>query len=301
MKKLMIAAAVAAMTAGAFAGNCSEDPVVDCQDVFTVKFTGKTASENADLTYKTVQKISFKGTLLIDADYVTEALSGKVGKQKYEITPGRTSGSPVLFSMPGVEVNEATPINLESYAAPVVHMMGRMGYDFFDQKGLNSGKGILHPIDTSIRSSLACLGFPSWKPAEPHNRETRHIFTEGDSDNDDSMEVEVHAITLPEEEVVEQPAPPKLEDSTDTTLDELSKINLGTNMCPKPTFISKSMANSEVQAYVELLRDYMDVFDWGYEDMPGLDPKVAVHKLVVSRSLCPIKQGQRRMRPELQE
>ena len=85
MKKLMIAAAVAAMTAGVFAGNCSDDPVVDCQDVFTVKFTGKTAAENADLTYKTVQKISFKGYLLIDADYVTEELTGKVGKQKYDL------------------------------------------------------------------------------------------------------------------------------------------------------------------------------------------------------------------------
>ena len=70
-------------------------------------------------------------------------------------------------------------------------------------------------------------------------------------------------------------------------------------MCPKPTFISKSMTDSEVQTYTELLKDYMDVFSWGYEDMPGLDPKVAVHKLAVSHSLCPVKQGQRRMRPEL--
>lgn len=72
-------------------------------------------------------------------------------------------------------------------------------------------------------------------------------------------------------------------------------------MCPKPTFISKSVENSEVQAYIELLKDYMDVFAWGYEDMPGLDPKVVVHKLAVSRSLHPVKQGQRCMRQELQE
>jgi hypothetical protein len=84
MKKLMIAAAVAAMTAGVFAGNCAEEPDdPDCALVMTVKFSGKTATEK-DLEYKTVQKISGKGVLTI-ADYVTEVLAVKVGKEKYDI------------------------------------------------------------------------------------------------------------------------------------------------------------------------------------------------------------------------
>lgn len=33
--------------------------------------------------------------------------------------------------------------------------------------------------------------------------------------------------------------------------------------------------------------------------MPGLDPSIAVHKLAVSSDKRPVKQGQRRMRPEL--
>lgn len=84
MKKLMIAAAVAAMTAGAFAGNCAEDPVdVDCALVMTVKFSGKTATEK-NLEYKTVQKISGKGVLTL-TDYATEVLEVKVGKAKYDV------------------------------------------------------------------------------------------------------------------------------------------------------------------------------------------------------------------------
>lgn len=89
MKKLMIAAAVAAMTAGTFAAsNCAEDPVEsDCALVLNVKFSGKTATETetkkGDM-YKTVQKISGKGVLSI-SDYVTEVLSVKVGKNKYDI------------------------------------------------------------------------------------------------------------------------------------------------------------------------------------------------------------------------
>lgn len=85
MKKLMVAAAVAAMTAGAFAGECGEDPETpDCKTVFTVKFSGKTATEYKD-TYKTAQKISAKGYLLISPDYVQEKFSTlKVGSDKYE-------------------------------------------------------------------------------------------------------------------------------------------------------------------------------------------------------------------------
>ena len=70
MKKLMIAAAVAAMTAGAFAAsNCAEEPDdPECALVLNVKFSGKTATETetkkGDM-YKTVQKISGKGTLVM--------------------------------------------------------------------------------------------------------------------------------------------------------------------------------------------------------------------------------------------
>jgi hypothetical protein len=42
-----------------------------------------------------------------------------------------------------------------------------------------------------------------------------------------------------------------------------------------------------------------DVFAWSYEEILGLDPMVAMHKLVVDKNACPIKQGQRRYRPEL--
>ena len=33
--------------------------------------------------------------------------------------------------------------------------------------------------------------------------------------------------------------------------------------------------------------------------MPGLDPKIAVHRLAIRKELRPVKQPQRRFRPEL--
>ena len=48
-----------------------------------------------------------------------------------------------------------------------------------------------------------------------------------------------------------------------------------------------------------MLLDYKDVFAWSYKEMPGLDPKVAVHQLMVKHGVRLIKQAQRWFWPEL--
>jgi len=96
-----------------------------------------------------------------------------------------------------------------------------------------------------------------------------------------------------------QPALPKMDDGGQATIDELREINLGTTDEPKPIFVSIILNNEEVVQYEQLLREYKDVFAWGYQDMPSLDPSVAVHKLAISEGVKPIKQPQWRFRPEL--
>ena len=49
------------------------------------------------------------------------------------------------------------------------------------------------------------------------------------------------------------------------------------------------------------MREFIDVFTWNYEDMPGLDPQVAMHRLNINPDAKPIKQQQRRFRPEIME
>ncbi|KAA0058832.1 uncharacterized protein E6C27_scaffold803G00300 [Cucumis melo var. makuwa] len=50
---------------------------------------------------------------------------------------------------------------------------------------------------------------------------------------------------------------------------------------------------------MSLLTGYRDIFSWLYKEMLGLDPKVAVHHLVIKPGYRPIKQAQRRFRPKL--
>ena len=88
--------------------------------------------------------------------------------------------------------------------------------------------------------------------------------------------------------------PQVLEDGGQATVHELKELNLGTNENPRPIYVSMLLSSFEEKSYFELLLNYKDVFAWSYKEMPGLDPKVAVHQLMVKNGVRPIKQAQRR-------
>ena len=78
------------------------------------------------------------------------------------------------------------------------------------------------------------------------------------------------------------------------TEDKVVQINLGDEANPKPIFISESLSPSEKKDLISLVREYIDVFAWNYEDIPGLDPRVAMHRLNINTDVKPVKQQQRR-------
>ena len=49
----------------------------------------------------------------------------------------------------------------------------------------------------------------------------------------------------------------------------------------------------EKEELIVLVKEYIDVFAWNYEDMPGLDPQVAMHRLNIKPDAKPVKQQQR--------
>ena len=50
-----------------------------------------------------------------------------------------------------------------------------------------------------------------------------------------------------------------------------------------------------------MLHDYIEIFSWSYEDMPGLDTNIMVHHLPTKEDCLPVKQKVHRMRPEMSE
>ena len=65
---------------------------------------------------------------------------------------------------------------------------------------------------------------------------------------------------------------------------------MGDEANPKPIFISDSLPSNEKEELIALIKEYIDVFAWNYEDMPGLDPSVAMHRLDIKSDAKPVKQ-----------
>jgi len=67
---------------------------------------------------------------------------------------------------------------------------------------------------------------------------------------------------------------------------------VGDQAHPKLISISESLSPIEKQDLVSLIREYIDVCAWSYEDMPGLDPQVAMHRLNIKLDAKLVKQQQ---------
>nr|AAK92670.1 putative gag-pol precursor [Oryza sativa Japonica Group] len=93
----------------------------------------------------------------------------------------------------------------------------------------------------------------------------------------------------------------ELKEEKQPTIDDLVEINLGTMDDPRPTFVSAALSAEEQESYRSFLMEYRDCFAWTYKEMPGLDPRVATHKLAIDPQFRPVKQPPRRLRPEFQD
>lgn len=79
---------------------------------------------------------------------------------------------------------------------------------------------------------------------------------------------------------------------------DLEGIIFDTSTPDRTTRIGADLPNE----YRAWLRDFLiknqDVFAWTHEDMPGIDPRVAIHKLSLNLASRPIKQKKRNFAPE---
>ena len=76
----------------------------------------------------------------------------------------------------------------------------------------------------------------------------------------------------------------------------LETVNLGTEEDKKEVKVGANLEPSVKERLVQLLNDYVEIFAWSYEDMPGLDTDIVVHRLPTREDCPPIKQKVRRMR-----
>ncbi|MCI40838.1 hypothetical protein A2U01_0062071, partial [Trifolium medium] len=76
-------------------------------------------------------------------------------------------------------------------------------------------------------------------------------------------------------------------------------VNLGSGEEKKEIKIGVLLEASIKERVVELLREYVDIFAWSYQDMPGLDPQIVEHHLPLKPECPPVKQKLRRTHPDM--
>ena len=59
------------------------------------------------------------------------------------------------------------------------------------------------------------------------------------------------------------------------------------------------MSPTTKKELIDLLREYSDVFAWSYQDMPGLDTDIVVHRLPLREECALVKQKLRMVKPEM--
>uniref|UniRef100_A0A2N9IH86 Uncharacterized protein n=1 Tax=Fagus sylvatica TaxID=28930 RepID=A0A2N9IH86_FAGSY len=83
-------------------------------------------------------------------------------------------------------------------------------------------------------------------------------------------------------------------------IEELEIVNLANEgEEPREVKIGTRCTTEQKEALIALLREFHEIFAWSYQDMPGLDTDIVVHKIPLKPECKPVKQALRRMKPEV--
>ncbi|KAJ8622008.1 hypothetical protein MRB53_030537 [Persea americana] len=213
--------------------------------------------------------------------------------------------------------NEGMP-QLSLYSLMAQAIMKKMGYDAQNPIGFGGGRAPTSRVDEDI--DLPGYLFEELPDKDPGSSSNWYDFSNDEkelSNDTDAWFSDLEEPSSPKEvpyfdrvsarnpegivqlevseNIVEEPP------SNLPTKDYIQKIDLGTPDNPRPVFIRKNIKDDELPEYVSFLREFVDCFAWSYAEMPGLDPKIAVHKLNLQENVKPVKQGQRRFHPDVMD
>ena len=89
------------------------------------------------------------------------------------------------------------------------------------------------------------------------------------------------------------------EDTIQPYKEPLETVNLGSEENVKEVKIGALLSPQIKEQLISLLKEYVDVFAWSYQDMPGLDTDIVEHKLPLKPECPPVKQKLRRTHPDM--
>jgi hypothetical protein len=79
----------------------------------------------------------------------------------------------------------------------------------------------------------------------------------------------------------------------------MRKVNIGTYKFPKYVNLGVDCTTEEVDKYISLFKEYIDVFAWTYNDLKAYDETIFQHIIPLREETKPVKQKIRMMNPKL--
>jgi hypothetical protein len=80
---------------------------------------------------------------------------------------------------------------------------------------------------------------------------------------------------------------------------EVEDYNIGTEEKPRIVKLSKSLPPEQKLKYIELFKEYSDVFAWGYEDLKAYETSIIQHMIPIKGDQKLFRQKLRRINPKL--
>jgi hypothetical protein len=80
---------------------------------------------------------------------------------------------------------------------------------------------------------------------------------------------------------------------------EVEDCNIGTEEKPRMVKLSKSLPPKQKLKYIDLFKEYSDVFSWGYEDLKAYDTSIIQHRIPIKEDQKLFRKKLRRINPKL--
>jgi hypothetical protein len=80
---------------------------------------------------------------------------------------------------------------------------------------------------------------------------------------------------------------------------DVTECNLGTKEDPKYVKLSSSFSKKQRDEYVKILKEFVDVFSWKYEDLRTYDTYIIEHKIPLKEETKPFRKKLRQINPML--
>ena len=72
-------------------------------------------------------------------------------------------------------------------------------------------------------------------------------------------------------------------------IEDTKVVDFDTADQPRELRIGSDLSTDERDSLIQLLKSYLDVFAWSYEDTPGLDPSIIQHRFPLMPYARPVK------------